>query len=267
MRRSCPTGSSCGAASSRCAGASRRRATIGSPWRSACSARSTATRSRWTTARASPCRTPTSGAISTVSGGSAARFVIAIDGPAASGKSSTARLVAERLGIHHADSGLLYRAATLARLRVGGEPPWTEASVLAAAEGAVGFHFSPGETSWEVLVSGVRVDEELHGALVSGEVSHVAQMPGVRAWVNAQMRSFAARGPLVVDGRDMGTSVFPEARLKIFLDAHPSVRARRRSLQQLDRVPSVAELEAEAERLTRRDAKDATQSRRAPDAI
>lgn len=193
-------------------------------------------------------------------------LVIAIDGPAASGKSSTARRVAERLGIHHADSGVLYRAATLARLRAGGEPPWSEDSVLEATR-EVTFVLPPGETSWEVRVPGDRVGDALHGAVVSALVSHVAQMARVRAWVNAQMRSFAARGPLVVDGRDMGTAVFPGARLKIFLDAHPTVRARRRSLQQLDRLPSVDELAAETERLARRDEKDATQTRRAPDAI
>lgn len=193
-------------------------------------------------------------------------LVIAIDGPAASGKSSTARRVAERLGIHHADSGVLYRAATLARLRAGGEPPWSEDSVLEATR-EVTFVLPPGETSWEVRVLGDRVGDELHGAVVSALVSHVAQMARVRVWVNAQMRSFAARGPLVVDGRDMGTAVFPGARLKIFLDAHPTVRARRRSLQQLDRLPSVDELAAETERLARRDEKDATQTRRAPDAI
>ena len=193
-------------------------------------------------------------------------FVIAIDGPAASGKSSTARRVAERLGIHHADSGVLYRAATLARQRAGGAPPWPEDSVLGATR-EVTFVLSPGETSWAVRVKGSSVDDELHSPVVSGLVSHVAQMPRVRSWVNEQMRWFAARGPLVVDGRDMGTAVFPDARLKIFLDAHPTVRARRRSLQQLDRLPSVEELAAETERLTRRDEKDATQTRRAPDAI
>jgi cytidylate kinase len=196
----------------------------------------------------------------------AQHLVIAIDGPAASGKSSTARRVAERLGIHHADSGVLYRAVTLARLRAGGEPPWPEDSVLAATAGVTCL-LSPGETSWQVRVLGHRADEEVHGPAVSGLVSHVAQMLRVRSWVNEQMRSFAARGPLVVDGRDMGTAVFPDARLKIFLDAHPTVRARRRSLQQLDRLPSVDELAAETERLTRRDEHDATQTRKAPDAI
>jgi cytidylate kinase len=196
----------------------------------------------------------------------ARHLVIAIDGPAASGKSSTARRVAERLGIQHADSGVLYRAATLARHRAGGAPPWSEESVLDATR-EVSFTLSPGATSWAVRVQGKSVEDELHGAVVSALVSHVAQMPRVREWVKGQMRSFAARGPLVVDGRDMGTAVFPAAQLKIFLDAHPTVRARRRSLQQLDRLPNVEELAAETERLTARDAKDATQSRRAPDAI
>jgi cytidylate kinase len=111
------------------------------------------------------------------------------------------------------------------------------------------------------------VDRELHARLVSGLVSPVAKMPGVRAWVNARMRAFAERGPLVVDGRDMGTAVFPDARLKIFLDAHPTVRAHRRSLQHLERVPTEQEVAAEAERIKARDVKDATQTRRARDAV
>lgn len=192
-------------------------------------------------------------------------LVIAIDGPAASGKSSTARRVAGALGILHADSGALYRAATLARLRVGGAAAWTEESVLEAAR-AVSVVREPAR--FAPRIDGEHVTTaDLHGEGVTAHVSAVAKMPGVRAWVNARMRECAAAGPIVVDGRDMGTAVFPDAQLKIFLDAHPTERARRRSFQNLERVPTDEELAAEAERLQSRDARDATQTRRAPEAV
>jgi len=191
-------------------------------------------------------------------------LVIAIDGPAASGKSSTAKRVAERLGIAHADSGALYRAATLARLRAGGAPPWTEASVLDATRAV---SLARGTTSFEPRVDGAPVAEALHGEAVTAQVSAVAKMPGVRAWVNARMRECAGHGPIVVDGRDMGTAVFPDARLKVFLVAEPAVRAQRRLLQRLGRAPTDDEVARERAELTRRDAMDAAQSSPARDAV
>jgi cytidylate kinase len=191
--------------------------------------------------------------------------VIAIDGPAASGKSSTARRVARALGIAHLDSGALYRAATLARLRADAPaPPWSEQSVLDAARAVTVVREA---ARFEPRIAGARVSADLHGAGVTAHVSEVAKMPRVRAWVNEQLRACAARGPIVVDGRDMGTAVFPDAPLKVFLDAHPTERARRRAVQHLDRAPTDAELAVEAERLSARDARDATQTRRARDAV
>jgi cytidylate kinase len=195
----------------------------------------------------------------------AERFVVAIDGPAASGKSTTARLVAERLGFRQADSGALYRAATAARLRRGGAPEtWTEDSVL---EAAAAVSLVPGPTAFEVRLNGERADEEVRGAAVTAAVSRVAKMRGVRAWVKERMRDCARAGPLVADGRDMGTAVFPDAPLKVYLVADPRERARRRALERLGRDPTDAELAAEAAALDRRDALDAEQSRPAPDAI
>lgn len=192
-------------------------------------------------------------------------FVIAIDGPAASGKSSTAKRVAERLGIHHADSGALYRAATVARLTLDGAPEqWTPESVLSAAERVT---MPRHDASFEVRLDDSPLGRELHEAAVTMLVSLVAKMQPVRSWVNGQMRRCAREGAIVVDGRDMGTAVFPAAQLKIFLVASPRERARRRLLQRLDRTPLDEEIAAETEALTQRDAKDAAQTQQAPDAV
>jgi cytidylate kinase len=191
--------------------------------------------------------------------------VVAIDGPAASGKSSTAHRVAERLGMHHGDSGALYRAATVARLRQAGEPEqWTAESVLSAASRiAVERH----DSNFGVTLDGKPIGPELHEAAVTALVSLVAKMQPVRDWVNEQMRQCARDGSIVVDGRDMGTTVFPGAQLKIFLVANAKERARRRLLQRLGRNPMDEEIAAEAEALKQRDAKDAAQTQQAGDAI
>lgn len=192
-------------------------------------------------------------------------LVVAIDGPAASGKSSTAKWVASELGIAHVDSGSLYRAATAARLRRGGDPStWTEHEVLAAAAAVT---LEPEETTLAPRLDGVAIEEELRSVGVTGAVSLVAKMPGVRDWVNSCVREAAAARPVVVDGRDMGTAVFPEAQLKIFLIADPWERARRRLVQRLERRPTDPEIAAETEAIVRRDAKDEAQTRRAADAV
>jgi cytidylate kinase len=192
-------------------------------------------------------------------------IVIAIDGPAASGKSSTAQWVAERLGFLHVDSGALYRAATAAMLRA--EPDarhWSEEAVLAQA-GRV--RLVPGGRSFAPLIDERPAEEELRGAEVTRHVSRVAQMGAVRAWVNAQVRGTAAGHSVVVDGRDIGTIVFPEAQLKVFLVADPWERARRRLTQRLGRRATEEEIAEETGRLVQRDAKDATQTVQAKDAV
>lgn len=194
----------------------------------------------------------------------ARHLVIAVDGPAASGKSSTAQAVAVALGIRHADSGAFYRAATLARLQPGDEPPWTEQSVLDAVRDIT---IALEAATFEPRLRGARVLHELHGASVTARVSALAKMPRVRAWVNGRMRECATKGDLVVDGRDMGTAVFPDARVKVYLVAHAEVRAHRRSLQRLERVPTDEELREEHEAIVHRDSKDATQSLPAEDAV
>jgi len=156
----------------------------------------------------------------------AQHVVVAIDGPAASGKSSTAQWVAEKLGVRHVDSGALYRAATAVALRGGRAPEeWTEDWVL---ERTAAVRLAPGANSFVPLLGGEAMDEELRGAEVTRHVSRVAKMPGVRAWVNGEVRQAAASHDVVVDGRDIGTAVFPDADIKIFLVADPWERARRR---------------------------------------
>ena len=192
-------------------------------------------------------------------------FVIAIDGPAASGKSSTAQWVAERLGFLHVDSGALYRAATALALREGGPPEaWTDAAVVELARGV---SLAAGSRSFEPRIHGAPAEEEIRGSDVTRVVSRVAQMPGVRAWVNEQVRLAARERSVVVDGRDIGTVVFPDAALKVFLVADPWERARRRLTQQLGRRPSETEIAEETDRLVQRDSRDATQTVQAKDAV
>jgi cytidylate kinase len=191
--------------------------------------------------------------------------VIAIDGPAASGKSSTAQWVAEQLGFLHVDSGSLYRALTAALLRLGAPPErWTPA-VMVAQGARVSLRAEA--TSFSALVDGVPADEELRGGLVTEHVSQVARVPDVRRWVNAQVRRAAEQYDVVVDGRDMGTAVFPDAPLKIFLVADPWERARRRLSQRLGRRPTDEEIAEETDLIVQRDAKDATQTVQAKDAV
>lgn len=194
-----------------------------------------------------------------------ARTVIAIDGPAASGKSSTAQWVAERLAFRHVDSGSLYRGITAAMLRTGvPSERWSADAVL--AEGAR-VSLRPEATSFLLLIDGEPAEEELRGSAVTDRVSQVARMPEVRAWVNDRVREAASAFDVVVDGRDMGTAVFPDAPLKIFLIADPWERARRRLIQRLGRGPGDDEIATETDQIVQRDAKDATQTVQAADAV
>ena len=192
-------------------------------------------------------------------------LVIAIDGPAASGKSSTAQWVAERLGFHHVDSGSLYRAITAAALRDGRpSEQWTGAELV---QHGPRIALAPAGNAFAALIDGVPVDGEIRGGDVTAHVSLVAKMPEVRGWVNERVRGAAQNHNVVVDGRDMGTAVFPDADLKIFLVADPWERARRRLTQRLSRRPTDDEVAEETDLLVQRDAKDATQTVQAKDAV
>ena len=190
--------------------------------------------------------------------------VIAIDGPAASGKSSTAQMVAEKLGFLHVDSGSLYRAAAAATLRQEKDASkWTEQSVLDAARPV---ELRAARTSFYPVLEGRAIEEEIRGPEVTRNVSRVAQMPRVREWVNARVREAAASKDVVVDGRDIGTVVFPDADLKIFLVADSRERALRR-LRQRGTPTSEQTLSDETIRIMERDARDAKQTVPAEDAV
>lgn len=190
---------------------------------------------------------------------------VAIDGPAASGKSSTAQWVAAELGFRHVDSGALYRAVTAAALRSGvPASEWTAPFLLAQA---ARISLVPNETSFTPAVDGASMTDEIRRPDVTHAVPHVAQVPEVRTWVNAQVRAVARSHDVVCDGRDMGTAVFPDADLKVFLVADPWERARRRLVQRLSRGPTEEEIAEETDRLVQRDAADLTQTIQAKDAV
>jgi cytidylate kinase len=190
--------------------------------------------------------------------------VIAIDGPAASGKSSTAGRVAAQLGWAHLDSGALYRALTLAALdnlgeggrRKGEEWPAQQIVDLAAR---LPVRLVLVDTRFRPEVAGADVEETIRSDRVTRFVSMLAAIPDVRTWVNAQQRSAVegidVGGGVVVDGRDIGTVVFPEAPLKIFLTATPDERARRRLFQRGEAV-DVELVRRESQALAARDAAD-----------
>ena len=208
--------------------------------------------------------------------------VIAIDGPAASGKSSTAGLVAARLGWAHLDSGALYRALTLAALDTLGEggrrkgEEWPAPHVVALAE-RLPVRLVLVENQFRPEVAGADVGEAIRGERVTRYVSMLAALPDVRTWVNTQQR-IAVRGHganaqgrgVVVDGRDIGTVVFPEAPLKIFLTATTDERARRRLFQRGQAV-DVELVRRESQALAARDAADSNRQfaplKAAPDAV
>jgi cytidylate kinase len=192
--------------------------------------------------------------------------VIAIDGPSASGKSSTARAVAEALGFAHLDSGALYRGVTLMALREAarrgrpGEDPLTvldPETILRTAEDR-GLMLQPDGAGFAAYLEGEPVDAAIRAPDVTASVSAVSAVPVIREWVNTRLRAIVRAGlQVVVDGRDIGTVVFPDADLKIFLTATPETRAGRRVTQR-GLAEDPARLEAEVEALAARDQADST---------
>jgi CMP/dCMP kinase len=179
--------------------------------------------------------------MSPVGGGVASSSVIAIDGPAGSGKSTVSRALADRLGLDRLDTGAMYRAVAWAALDRGIDP----GDAASVAELARSLTLSVGE---RVEADGVDITEAIRGPAVSGVVSVVAANPDVRAaLVDRQRRWLVERGSGVIEGRDIGSVVFPDADVKIFLTASAGERSRRRP-------------EEGADALNRRDRLDRTRS-------
>lgn len=182
--------------------------------------------------------------------------VIAIDGPAGSGKSTTAQAVASRLGFAHLDSGALYRALTLAALDSGA---LTRGDTIVGLAGSLPVRLVLAEGGFRPEVAGADVSEAIRSDRVTARVSDVAALAPVRDWVNQQLRH-AARAHeegVVVDGRDIGTVVFPEARLKVFLTASAEERAHRR-LSQQGRLRDRESVGRASQELVRRDDHDSS---------
>jgi cytidylate kinase len=184
------------------------------------------------------------------------RPVVAIDGPAGSGKSTTARAVAEALGFCHLDSGALYRAITWVALReLGGDAnAWSAAAIVAAARKAP-LGVSADGPALQVTVGGAPVGDEIRGEAVTRQVSRVSALSEVRRYATELLRATAREGGVVMDGRDIGTVVFPDAEIKVYLVAEPEERARRRLTQRGVRLEERT-VRGEAAALVQRDEHD-----------
>lgn len=180
-------------------------------------------------------------------------FVVTIDGPAAAGKSTTARAVAERLGFSFLDTGAFYRAIALKALESGVALDDGEAVATLLSSSAVEASGTPSHPT--VLLDGRDVTREIRTPQVSEAASRVAALPGVRTVLVRWQRAMRERGPLVGEGRDLGTVVFPDAEVKIYLDADLVTRAERRS-RELGLRGLAARLEDVRADLERRDARD-----------
>lgn len=182
-------------------------------------------------------------------------MIIAIDGPAGSGKSSTAREVARRLGFHHVDSGAFYRALTWCAMEEGIAPD-AFAGLSEDRLDGFGVRAEPAGHGFRMFVGDRSVEAEIREPAVTANVSAMARVPRVRDWLNRRLHQAARQADVVVDGRDIGSVVFPEAELKVFLVAHPETRARRRLAERGSLAPDTDEVAAEVERLLERDRSD-----------
>lgn len=182
-------------------------------------------------------------------------LVITIDGPAAAGKSTTARAVARRLGCLYLDSGAMYRALALKAERTGLSASLDDAEAVANLASTTEIGFAGPNENPSVVLDGVPLGEEIRTPGISELASRVAELVPVRKRISEIQRSLAQRQCLVAEGRDMGTVLFPDAAVKIFLDASVEERARRRTkeLQARGLEETLEDVRREIERRDRRD--------------
>ena len=190
-------------------------------------------------------------------------FVIAIDGPAGTGKSTVARRVAQALHAGYLDTGAMYRIVTLAVLRAGVDP--VDDAAVAAVLPALTFESPTTADRQEHVLDGDRVTSEIRGSAVTLAVTPVSANPAVRSFLLDRQRRLARSGRMVVEGRDIGTVVVPDADLKIYLTADATQRARRRHRQNAALVGAGTgevglDLAAVATDLHRRDSKDSSRT-------
>ena len=190
--------------------------------------------------------------------------VIAIDGPSASGKGTIAERVAAALNFHYLDSGALYRLVALAALQAGAG--FEDESTMAALAQDLDVRFADGQ----IFLSGQQVTDDIRSEICGMGASKAAALPGVRRALLARQREFRKSPGLVAEGRDMGTVVFPDAALKVFLTASAEVRAERR-YKQLKQKGIDANMPTLLQELLERDQRDRARSeaplRKAEDAL
>lgn len=181
---------------------------------------------------------------------------IAIDGPAGSGKSTVAKRVAERLGYTFVDTGAMYRCVALAAARAG--LAVDEVDAIGELAGRIGICFGDlRDGRQHVFMDGEDVTDAIRTPLVHGTVSPISAIPAVREAMVAQQRALAARGPVVMEGRDIQTVVLPDADVKVFLSASVEERARRRFAEMPPGSATLAEVEAN---IRDRDARDSSRA-------
>lgn len=194
-------------------------------------------------------------------------IIVAIDGPAGAGKSTIARHLARHFGLLNLETGAMYRAFALKALRVG--VPLDDAASLQTLSRETVIRLEPGGDENRVLLDGEDVTGQLRNPTVTDAASRVSTIPAIRAWMVQRQQELGAEGGIVMEGRDIGTVVFPHAEAKIFLDAAPEVRGLRR-FDQLGATPAQQPEEVIRE-LRERDQRDRNRAesplKAAPDAV
>lgn len=196
------------------------------------------------------------------------KLIIAIDGPAASGKSTTAKMVARKLGYLHIDSGAMYRAMGLKALQCEIDP--LDAAKILPLIGSTTIRLQPLDGFNAVFLDNIDVTNEIRTPAVSNAASVVSSIAEVREFMVREQRAMGTQGGIVMDGRDIGTVVFLDADVKIFMIADPLERARRRQKELAEKGISM-DIEALAAEIVERDRRDSTRSasplKQADDAI
>lgn len=192
-------------------------------------------------------------------------MIIVIDGPAGSGKSSTARAIADKLDIEYLDSGALYRTATLIYLEANRDK---EAFFILLNQKKISFYYE--DQKFHVTIDGESVTDKIRTTEVTKAVSEVAALPRVRSFVNNLMRDVVLKGVYIAEGRDLGTAVFPDAELKFFMSADLEERAKRRLKERKEKNPGLS-LKEVKQNIAERDLKDSKRQadplKKAADAI
>lgn len=181
---------------------------------------------------------------------------VAIDGPASAGKSTVAKKVAKKFGYVYCDTGAMYRAVTLAALQQG--LVMTDTEKISELAKQIKITFQPAEPEQRVFINGQEVTRDIRLPKVAQNVSAVAAIPTVRQEMTKQQRQIAAEGGIVMDGRDIGTTVLPHAPVKIFMVATAHERARRRYLENKQKGITTTSLEELQRAIELRDQKDST---------